>query len=140
MKKILNFSLIILGIFTLFFSFNNSTSAQSLNAPCKVKNAYFQPAGLQNNNWYDDENKPTVKAIVETENCTDKKIEFSITSTKDNVDSDVSGFDNIEFPIPATGLLEVTFKAGEDECFRQTEPNCNFYIDLDNSSEGLLSD
>ncbi len=140
MKKILNFSLIIVGIFTLFFSFNNSTSAQSINAPCKVKNAYFQPAGFQNDDWYDDENKPTVKAVVETENCTGKKIEFSITSTKNNADTDVSGFDNVELPIPPTGLLEITFKAGEDECFQNETIDCNFYIDLDNSFGGIESD
>lgn len=139
MKKILNFSLIILGIFTLFFSFNNSTKAQT-SPVCKVKNAYFQPAGFQNNGWYDDENKPTVKAVIETENCSGKEVEFSITSTKDNVDTDVAGFDNVDLPIPTTGLLEVTFKAGEDECFQNEQIDCNFYIDLDNSSGGIESD
>lgn len=140
MKKILNLSLIILGIFTLFFSFNNFTEAQSTSALCNVKSAYFQPAGFQNNGWYDDENKPTVKAVIETENCVGKEVEFSITSTKDNVDTDVSGFDNVDLPIPATGLLEVTFKAGEDECFQNEPIDCNFYIDLDNSSGGIESD
>ena len=149
MKKILNFSLIILGIFILFFSFNNSTTAQSTNTPCKVKSAYFQPSGDQEN-IFSDENKPEVKVVIETENCANKEIQFSLMEIDDLteqpcysgpgcvVDDSVISFNEIDLPVPVTNILEIFFKLGEDEC----EPavgqfDCRLYIEMDTSSGGL---
>lgn len=133
MKKILNFSLIILGIFTLFFSFNNFTSAQSLNAPCKVKNAYFQPAGTQPDAWYSDTNKPTVKIVIETENCAGKELDISLLEDDYGVANDdaVEGLDNIKLNVIASNITEITVKAGEDECEIRPNLDCDyFYIEV----------
>lgn len=133
MKKILNFSFIILGIFTLFFSFNNLTSAQSLNAPCKVKNAYFQPAGTQPDAWYSDTNKPTVKIVIETENCAGKELDISLLEDDYGVANDdaVEGLDNIKLNVIASNITEITVKAGEDECEIRPNLDCDyFYIEV----------
>ncbi len=133
MKKILNFSLIVLGIFTLFLSFNNSSIAQSTTAPCNVKNAYFQPAGTQPEAWYSDTNRPTIKMVIETENCSGKELDISLLEDDYGIGNDdaVAGVDNLKLKVITSNLTEITLKAGEDECEIRPNLDCDyFYIEV----------
>lgn len=124
-------SILITFIFFIigFLAFKNTVNAEG---DCKVKKAYFEPSGKQPNGWYNDKEKPTIKIKIETENCSGKKIEMSITEEDWALDpdDDIKGFDNIKYPIEKSEILEISIKPGEDECEPIGDPSndCEWYI------------
>lgn len=159
MKNIYKISKILLVIIPLVFGVFSHVSAQV--GGCQVITASLRESRVNDQNFYSDSNRPYVYVDIHTTGCAGQVIEVSITELDDDEglnnanDDDINGtngigeacaggnntcMDNRPILIPASGDITLALIAGEDECEAEDDPDCNYYVRINDGTVNGIND
>ncbi|MEZ4103332.1 MAG: hypothetical protein R3B55_02100 [Candidatus Paceibacterota bacterium] len=149
LKFILSFTFVLGGLFLI--------NTENAEAACVVNSAQFRTVNAQGattaippDGWYFDTNPPYVYIDFQTTGCTGVNDTFELSITEYDVgeditddggsnmfeglgapgssdDDDITGFDNRTIN-PSVPNFTLVFRAGDDECESTGDPDCRYYI------------
>ncbi len=166
-KIFLSLTFVLTGF--LFFSVDKVEAACVVDqANFRVVGPTGNPISIPFNGWYVDSNPPFVYIDFQTTGCTGSNNTFELSITEYDVDEDVNpvdwlgvpslidiegfgpvaslddddvdNFNNIDIDTPSANNFTVALRAGDDECESVYEPNCRYYIRINDDLMGGVTD
>jgi lysophospholipase L1-like esterase len=142
MKKTLRhiISLLTIALLVIGTGFSTLTSEKASAAGCDVTDAYFSIPNKTTTNGvgvitYKEQSskRPVVTVHVATTGCVGKNIVVSVTE-ENGVNKDIKDLDNRFFTVPASGEVQITLRASEENC--DSGDGCRYHIEVADSLSG----